>query len=198
MSAEAMIKGGAIREFFAWYQQKFGLERVRAMARQMPEELRPLLDPDDPIVHFLASSWYPARLVHAMLELAMEGRTELETQRWARDATRHVVKHGMNSVYRVLLSKLGSPEIYARMVPRMWRQLHDSGDRSVVITGEGRATSRIANWRGHHALLCLLSTDLMCAVFEEMGCRNVKWRRVQCLSHGGGGSECVYEITWTR
>lgn len=197
---EAMLKGGAIREFFAWYEAKFGIENVRAMARRVePAELRALLDPDDPIVHFLPSSWYPARLVHAMLDVAMEGRTELEIERLARDATRHVVRHGMNSAYRLLLSKLGSPQIYARMIPRMWRQLHDSGDRSVELAEEGRATSKIANWAGHHRHLCMLSTTLMCAVFEQMGKKNVKWSCVHCIGrNAGGGNECVYEVTWTN
>lgn len=194
------MKGGAIREFFAWYQQKFGLEYVREMARRVePPELRALLDPDDPIVNFLASSWYPARLVHAMLEIGMEGRTTLETERLAREAARHVVANGMGSAYRMLLEKLGSPQIYARMIPRMWRQLHDTGDRSVVITGEGHATSKIANWRGHHPLVCLLSTELMCAIFEQMGCKNVKWTRVRCIGRDAGAeNECVYEVEWTR
>lgn len=191
------MKGGAIREFFAWYQQKFGLEGVREMARRVePPELRALLDPDDPIVNFLASSWYPARLVHVMLEIGMEGRTELEVERLARDAARHVVANSMGSAYRAILKKLGSPQIYARMIPRMWRQLHDTGDRSVIITSEGHATSKIANWAGHHRLVCLLSTALMCAIFEQMGCKNVKWSCVHCIARGGG-NECVYEVEWS-
>jgi hypothetical protein len=196
---EAMIKGGAIREFFAWYERKFGEGSIRHMARQVPADLAPLLDPDEPVVHFLASSWYPARLVHSMLDTMNEGRSELEIERLGRDATRHVVSNGMNSVYRVLLSKLGSPEIYARMIPRMWRQLHDTGDRSLVITGPGHATSRIMRWEGHHPTLCMLSTQLMCAIFEEMGCRDVRWRRVRCIGRTGPASgECVYDVTWKK
>lgn len=195
---EAMLKGAAIREFFAWYEGKFGIENVRAMARRVePAELRTLLDPDDPIVRFLPSSWYPARLVHAMLDIAMEGRTELEIERFMRDSTRHVVKNGMGSVYRSLLSKLGSPQIYARMIPRMWRQLHDTGERSVVIDEEGHATSTVAHWAGHHPVLCTLSTALMCAIFEEMGKKNLKWTCVHCIGHAKSGDTCVYEVTWT-
>ena len=193
---EAMIKGGAIREFFAWYERKFGIESVRDMARRVPSDLAPLVDPDDPVVHFLASSWYPARLVHSMLDTMNEGRSDLEIERLARDATRHVVANGMGSVYRFLLEKLGSPQIYASMIPRMWRQLHDTGDRSVEIVEEGRAISKVANWAGHHRVLCMLSTMLMCAIFEQMGKKNVKWTCTRCISRDGG-RECVYEVRWT-
>jgi hypothetical protein len=193
---EARIKGGAIREFFAWYEGRFGPDSIRQMARQVPADLAALVDPDEPVVHFLASSWYPARLVHSMLDTMNEGRSELEIERLARDATRHVVAHGTNSVYRFLLEKLGSPQIYAAMIPRMWRQLHDTGDRTVEIVEDGRATSRIANWAGHHRVLCMLSTSLMCAIFEQMGKKNVRWSCVHCIARGGG-NECVYEVTWT-
>lgn len=195
MTSEPTIKGAAIREFFTWYEARFGIEAVRRMAAAVPEDLRTLLDPDEPIVHLLPSSWYPARLVHAMLDAiaAEHGLTAME--RIAREATREVVAHGTNSVYRFLLAKLVSPEMYARMIPRLWRQLHGSGDRSVTIVSEGLAESRIARWPGHHPLLCVLTNELMCAIFEAMGCRNVRWQRERCISRDGG-TECVSKVTW--
>jgi hypothetical protein len=195
--ADAMIKGGAIREFFAWYERKFGIDSIRVMAREVPPDLAPLLDPDDPLVNLLASSWYPARLVHSMLDTMHRGKTEQEMERLARDATREVVKNGMNSVYRTLFKKLGTPDIYALMIPRMWRQLHDSGERSLRIDRPGHGTSRIAKWRGHHPMLCMLSQELMCAIFETMGCKNPTWKRVQCVGRGAPSNECIYEVTWT-
>jgi hypothetical protein len=195
---EAMIKGGAIREFFAWYERKFGIDSIRYMAQQVPSDLAALLDPDDPLIKILPASWYPARLVHSMLDSMHEGRTDLDMERFAREATRDVVKNGMSSVYRVLFQKLGSPDVYALMIPRMWRQLHDSGERSLVITGDGRATSRVAGWEGHHPTLCMLSVTLMCTIFEEMGCRDVRWKRVNCIGRPGRTGECVYDVTWRK
>ena len=89
----------------------------------------------------------------------------------------------------------GIGQFYAAMIPRMWRQLHDSGDRSVEIVEDGRAISKVANWAGHHRVLCMLSTSLMCAIFEQMGKKNVKWTCTRCISRDGG-SECVYEVRW--
>lgn len=197
MPAQPMIKGGAIREFFAWYERRFGAEAVRAMAARVPDDLRDALDPDEPIVRILSASWYPASLVHAMLDALAEGRTSQEVDRLARDASREVVKNGMNSVYRFLLEKLVSPEIYARMIPRLWHQLHSTGVRTMTILGEGEAESRITRWPGHHPALCALTNELMCAIFETMGCRNVRWERVRCITHDGGDT-CVSRVTWLR
>jgi len=187
---EPMIKGGAIAEFLAWYQRKRGDEGVREVARRAPPDLAHLFDPDDPM-HILPSSWYPVRLVHAALDTITDGMTPTEIEVLAKEAARDRVQHGMSSVYRFLFQTLGTPEVYAKMIPRMWRQLHDSGDRAVKILGDGKAISTVANWRGHHPVLCLLTVELMCAIFQEMGCKNVRWKRITC-----GGSECRYEVTW--
>lgn len=69
---------------------------------------------------------------------------------------RDLVKNGVNSVYRFVLAKLVSPEMYARMIPRLWHQLHTTGERKLEI------------------------------VFEAMDCKNVRWQRVRCITRDGG------------
>lgn len=195
MPAEPKIKGGAIREFFTWYERRFGADHVRAMAARVPEDLRGLLDPDEPIVKILPASWYPASLVHAMLDAIAEERSQVELERLAKEASRDLVKNGMNSVYRFVLAKLVSPEMYARMIPRLWHQLHTTGERKLEIVAEGEAKSTIARWPGHHPTLCALTNELMCAIFEAMDCKNVRWERVRCITRDGG-DECVSTVTW--
>ncbi len=192
--SEGKIKGAAIREIFAWYEERYGRDKAREMARRAPDEFRPLLDPDDPISTILASSWYPAPFVHAMLDIVTEGMSEPEIERLAREANRAVVANSMKSVYRFVIEKLATPEIYAASIPRLWRLLHDTGDRRIEIVAPGEAISTIARWSGHHHLLCLLVVETMCAVFETMGCRNVKNERISCVSNGA--RECVTRVTW--
>jgi hypothetical protein len=194
MATEPMIKGAAIRAFFAWYQERFGVERVRLIASRMPDDLRALVDPDEPLL-LLSGSWYPARLVHAMFDAVAESSSPHEVERLVKEAAREVVRDGTNGVYRALLKTLVSPEIYARLIPRLWRQLNSTGDRSMTMLGSGKAESRIANWPGHHPVLCALTNELMCAIFETMGCRGVRWERVSCISRDGG-TACVSRVTW--
>jgi hypothetical protein len=191
---EPKIKGAAIRELFAWYEGRYGKERVRYMAESAPDDLRELLDPDDPIP-ILAASWYPARLVHSMLDTVTEGMTEIEIQRMAKEATRAVVTGGLGSVYRFVLEKLATPEMYAASIPRLWHLMHDNGERSIEVVGPGEALSKVRNWGGHHPLLCLVTIETMCAVFETMGCRAVKTERLSCVSTHGGDA-CVTRVTW--
>jgi hypothetical protein len=192
---EAMIKGSAIRGFVEAFEKRHGKEVIRRMAASAPPDLRAHLDPDDPTTQLMAASWYPARLAHLMLDALAEDHSEQEIERLAKEASREIVRNSMNGAYHYIFQKLATPQMYALLLPRMWRQLHSTGERSLTLLGPGRAESRIARWPGHHAVLCMLTNQFMCAIFEEMGCRNVRWKRRTCVSRDGG-TECITDVTW--
>ena len=131
---EPMMKGGVLREYAEWYEAQHGSDRMRELAARLPEDLRGLLDPDEPTVKLLAASWYPARICHLVLDLLTEGMSDAQIERLARDSTRQLVARGMSSVYRFVLRRMVTPELYALSVDRIWRQWHTTGQRSVEIT----------------------------------------------------------------
>ncbi len=188
-----MIKGGALREFVQWYGATHGTARLREVALALPDDLRSYIDPGDPVVNILAASWYPSRFCNLMLEKVSEGLSEKEIERLAYDANRWLVARKTSSVYRFLLANLVSPELYARSIGRLWRQLHSTGDREIRVTGKS-AVSSVANWGGHHPVLCTITIEMMCAVLETMKCRDVTWTRVSCVSRGD--SACVTNVSW--
>jgi hypothetical protein len=192
--AEPMIKGAVLREFVQWYETNYGMEGLRSVAGNLPEDLRRYIDPFDPLVNLLASSWYPSRFCNLLLDAVGEGRTHAELEHLAHDATRWIVARGMNSVYRFALRRLITPEMYALSVPRLWRQLHTTGDREVQVTSRTTLESKVKSWPGHHPILCTVTIETMCAILETMKCRDVKWRRVSCVSRGA--SECVTHVEW--
>ena len=195
MAPEPMIKGGAIRAFFEWYQEQYGVERIRELARKAPEDLRAALDPEQPLVTILPASWYPSRLAHAMLDALHEGKSDAELSELFRRGNQTVIDRSF-SVYRFLLEKLVTPEMYAAAIPRLWRQLHSTGPRRIKIEGPGEATTIVTDWPGHHPLLCTIRIETMRAIFLRMGKKNVEWKRIKCVSVHGG-RECVTKLTWT-
>lgn len=190
-----MIKGAAIRAFFEWYQEKYGVEHIREMARKAPEDLRAALDPEQPLVTILPASWYPSRLVCSMLEVLREGKTEAEFREIVRIGNMTVIDRSF-SVYRFLLETLVTPELYAAAIPRLWKQLHNTGRRRMKIDGPGEATSTVSDWPGHHPLLCTITIETMRAIFVRMGKKDVQWKRIKCVTTHGG-KECVTKLTWT-
>lgn len=191
------MKGAVLREFVEWYASNHGEERMRALAERLPEDLRRELDPSEPGVKLLASSWYPARLSHLLLDALTEGMTDLQVQRLARDATRYVVERGTTGIYRFALRRLVTPELYALSVARLWRQWHTTGDREVEVTSPTTARSVVRRWPGHHPVLCTITIETMCAVLETMGCKEVRWERTACVSRDAGPRECVTLLEWT-
>jgi hypothetical protein len=191
---EAMVKGAVIREFVTWFELHQGRERIRTIAERAPEDLRDLLDPDEPLVRILPSSWYPARLVHSILDTLSEDIPEARLVEMAHDATRWAISRAMNGVYRFTFEKLASPQVYAALVPRLWRQLHTTGERRLQVTGPGQAESVVSSWAGHHPLLCTITVEMMCGLFEKMGCKDVRYKRTSCVSRGA--KECVTRVTW--
>lgn len=192
--AEPMIKGGAILEVLAWWEDTRGLEELRSLAHRLPPDFGKLVDPDQPVRGLLSSSWYPSRFVWALLDDLAARRGEAEVRRLLKEATRWAVRRGTKGVYGFLLERLGTPDLYAMAVPRLWRQLHTTGERRMKVLAPGEAESAVARWPGHHPQLCTLTIELMCAVFERMGLRDVTWERTSCVAEGG--AECVTRLRW--
>lgn len=189
-----MIKGGAILELLAWYEDTRGASEMRALSRRLPPELGALVDPDRPVSGLLGSSWYPSRLVWALLDDLAANRSEAEVRRLVKEATRWAVRRGTKGLYGFILEKLATPEMYSLAVPRLWKQLHTTGERRMRVVGPGEAESAVSRWPGHHRHLCTLTIELMCAVFERMGLRDVTWERASCVAEGG--AECVTRVRW--
>lgn len=184
-----------IREFLVWYTENHGQDRIRELVEGAREDLRRYLGGPDPIANLLAASWYPARLAYLILDKVTEGFPETAIATQAKGAARALVKRQMgNGVYRFFLKRVVTPQLYAASVPRMWRQLHSTGDRRMRITGQGTAESSVSNWTGHHPVLCTITLETMCAVFDLMGCKDVRYKRVTCVSRGA--TECTTQVTW--
>lgn len=190
------MKGAVLRGFVEWYEAHHGQDSTRLLAEGLPADLRRELDPDEPGVKLLASSWYPARLCHAILDTITGDLSEAQVERMAHEATRWFVGRGSTGIYRFMLRRLVTPEMYAFSVARLWRQWHTTGDRAVSITSPTTAESKVLRWGGHHRVLCTVTIETMCAVFETMGCRGVTWKRTACVSRGS--KECVTLVEWTK
>ena len=196
MGAEApRIKGSAIREVAKWYLRRHGRPGIDAVLDALPPEVRADLVVDDEARGLRANRWYDVRLVHAMLDGLVGPYPPAERARMMHEATRASIDKSMRGIYGFLLGKIVTPELYARNIQRLWRVLHDTGEREITITAPGQATSRTWDWLGHHPLLCELNQQTMSAIFEKMGETDVRVTRVTCVGDDRSG-ECVYTVTW--
>ncbi len=190
----AKIKGAAIREMVRWYARTYGIDTLTRAAKTLPPEVAGQLDLQDDALGIIASTWYDARVVHAMLDSIVEPYPAGDRHALIRTAAREGVRTSMGGVYKFVIGQIVTPGFYARNIQRLWRMLHDGGSREIVVVKEGLAVSRTWDWPGHHPLLCETAIETMCAIFELTGKKDVVARRTQCVSHGA--TECVAEVRW--
>lgn len=189
------IKGAAVREFLRWYVQRTSPEALtRALATLTPGE-QSLFDAGAEAIGILPSSWYDARTVHHLIDAIFSTIPEPERAASVRQGARYAVEQGTRGIYRFVLERL-TPDLYMRQIQRLWGMLHDNGEREIVKTGKTSCRSITRAWSGHHPVLCLATVETMAAIFEIMGCHEVRARRVACVSEGA--HECVSELEWRR
>ena len=196
------IKGAAFREFLVWYGRSKGqdllLAHVQAMATRADAALLAReLDPRKEALGVLASQWYPAELVHALLDEVARGRSTQELEALTSEASRAVMKATLSGLYRVLFEWMATPARYARYAPKLWSAYYDSGQLRIEFDEhEAKAVSTVTSWPGHHPLICDLNRGAAPAIYAAMGCRDARCTRLACVSRGD--AECRFVTAWRK
>jgi hypothetical protein len=152
-----------------------------------------LLDPARPAFGVLASTWYPAEIVHHFLDRILEGHPD-EGRELAREVNREVVPRMIHGIYKVIYGAVASPELYSRHIGRQWKRLHTTGERSFVVRAPGEGYSLVTDWPAHHPFLCWITIYTMVSLFESMGFEHVAAERIRCVGHGA--EECATILRW--
>jgi hypothetical protein len=189
------IKGAAFREFLAWYGRTQGQDALLSHLAAMPPALASELDPRKEALGVLASQWYPAEVVHALLDEIARGRSPAELEAFTNQASRAVMQATLSGLYRVLFEWMATPARYARYAPKLWSSYYDSGQLSIEFhEGEATAVSTVSRWPGHHPLICDLNRGASPAIYAAMGCKDARCTRVACVSRGD--DVCRFVTTW--
>ena len=186
------IKGAAFAEFVAWFGRRHPARLE--YAAQAVSRSSPLLDARSPGLGIIASSWYPADVVHALLDALVRDLDAAERREIAFQGSEAVMRATLRGVYQMLFRLMATPERYARHAPRLWSAYYDSGEFRVSIERPGLAVATIRRWRSHHPFMCELNWGAASAIYRAMGCHGVETQREQCVADGG--TECRFATTW--
>jgi hypothetical protein len=197
VSGRGHIKGAAFGEFVAWYAVHGDAAELREAIDHVELEHPGTFDPDRDGFGILSSRWYPAELVHALLDRIVEGKPATVLQQIADRAARDIMTKTLSGVYRFLFSTFATPERYARHAGRLWEMHYDSGEISIEAV-DGGWRSRISGWGGHHPFICRLNMAATVPIYEAMGCRDVSYRRLACVSDGAPACESRVKATPPR
>jgi hypothetical protein len=192
-TAAARIKGAGIVHFVRWYAGRFGQDRLRRTAGRIPEQHLAAFDLDDPALGVLASSWYPAAAIHALLDgFVADHPSDLPVL--AREGARATIDATLKGVYRWLFETMMTPERYGRNAQKLFSRYYEPGTMTKQPLGDAGHLSIVRDWPGHHPLLCDMLVHTAEYVYAALGCRDVRSPRTACVAQGA--PECRFEITW--
>jgi hypothetical protein len=193
VSEVARIKGAGVVHFMRWYVGRFGTERLRRTAAAIPERHRAHFDLADPVLGVLASTWYPAEAIHALLDgFLADHRGEGEVL--AREGARATIDATLTGVYRWLFETMMTPDRYGRNAQKLFSRYFEPGTMTKEPLGGTGHLSIVRDWPGHHPMLCDMLRHTAVYVYGALGCREVRAPRTACVAEGA--PDCRFEITW--
>lgn len=184
-----------IREFALWHEERFGRERLSAAVHALAPLYPEALDAKREAYGLLASVWYPAPLVHALLDRLTEGVTDAELTRLAEDAANVIMGRTLRGVYRTMFRMFASPDRFLRFGHTLWGQHYDTGRNEIERCGASTHRVRYVDWRSHHHFICRMNMASSRPIYEAMGCRDVTYTPQGCVS--GGAALCENVVSWS-
>ncbi len=189
------IKGVAFGEFLLWYERAHGRAAVESAVEAAEARHAEGLEPRRAGFGVLASRWYPAALVHELVDALTHGRTPAELEAMASDAADHIMGRTLRGVYRAVFSMFGTPERYRRYIGKLWSMHYDTGTVTVLAPEPGLHRVLYAGWAGHHPFICRMNMASSRTIYGAMGCKSVVYERTRCLSEHS--RECENTVRWS-
>lgn len=194
-SNSGKIKGAAFRQFVLWWEENRGREQMlAAFDRMRITEHRNLLDPEREALGILASRWYPADLIHALLDELTAGISRGQRLEMAEIAADAVMTATFSGVYKAVFVALASPPRMVAHIQRIWDMHYDSGKVTITPMSPREHSTCYSQWDSHHEFICQLNMASARPIYKAMRCQNVQIERVQCVSDGA--PDCRFRVHW--
>ncbi len=185
------IKGTAFREFVLWYRSRFGSARLSALPARVREHLSAAASD----LGVLPNVWYPAGVVHELLDLLTADMDDEQADAVAQEAAIHVMNKTLRGVYRAVFDLFVTPERYSKHIDKLWALHYDNGRPLVETLAPSEHRITYSAWRSHHPFICRLNMSAAVPIYSAMGCKAVTWKRVACKSKGG--DHCASHVRWS-
>jgi hypothetical protein len=185
------IKGVAFGEFLSWYGVRFGSQRLLSATRDLHGKYPDVFDLGRATHGILPSRWYPALLVHEVVDRLTAEFSPKELDSMALDAADVIMNKTLRGVYRAIFALIATPERYVKHIDRLWSLHYDSGRPVVLVMNPTTHRVHYEGWRSHHPFICRLNMAAARAIYIAMGCRDVRLERLGCVSDGARYCENV-------
>jgi hypothetical protein len=195
VGARGKIKGSAFAEFLNWYEKRFGRDPVIGALAGAEQSFSFEIDRTRHGFGILASHWYDAEIVHCVLDQLAARHSKSELDALALDAADAIMTKTLRGVYRAVFALAVNPARYAQHVEKLWRLHYDTGVPLILAPDAHQHRVSYKDWKSHHPIICRLNMASARPIYSAMGCSNVRYERIACVSEGA--THCESTITWS-
>jgi hypothetical protein len=190
------IKGVAFGEFLVWYSRRHGSGSVDQAVAAVELAFNEGLDAARPSFGVLASRWYPAELVHDLLDRLTRGCSPSDLDVMASEAADFIMGRTLKGVYKTIFKLFATPERYLRHADKLWNMHYDTGRLMASAPEPGVHRVMFADWSSHHPFICRMNMAASQPIYTAMGCHHVSYERLRCVSDGA--ADCENLVRWQR
>lgn len=192
-SAEA-IRGAALRPFVHWYVEAHGRSGLDRALDRLSLQDRRHFDPASPGLGVSAMQWYPAPVIHRMLDGLLEGVDARQRRVLAASGADRTLAASLDGFAGAAFRLVVSPQVCALFGPTLWHSFYSGGDVRIKSPGRRCHVMEVAGWSGHHGFLCEINNAAGHAIYRAAGCDGVSTEHDACIDRGD--RVCRYVIRW--
>lgn len=193
--AQAQAKGTGVMSSVKWIRETYGPEVLQKVRRALsPETARVVDNP-------LAVQWYPVSVLDELwlgLRQHVHEGNEAAFERAMIEQGKFIADDNLSTVFRVLLSFMGTPEQMFRSFPRLWAQYFDGidveNDDSEASAGHGN--TRVHGLGGLHYVAPVVAgwTELG---FKKVGAKHVQVHEESYREGTVAADPLVFHVSWS-
>ena len=188
------IRGAALRPFVNWYATTHGHAGLQRAWAVLSDEDRRRFNPAGPGLGISVAAWYPAAVIHQMLDTLLEGMDAHECTTLASLGADSTLTASLTGFLGVAFRTLVSPRVCKAVGPQLWHAFYSGGHIRINDQGRRCHVMEVTGWTGHHGFLCEMNNAAGRAIYRAAGCATVATEQTACTDRGDRA--CVYVIRW--
>ncbi|MGZ3417847.1 MAG: hypothetical protein ACXWUG_08690 [Polyangiales bacterium] len=181
---------GAVDHFV----KKYGPAAAHATIAKLSPASRQYVQPNAPSLGILGAKKYPYPFVGELFR-AMSTVAKVPEDAFIREITAAGIDATVDTVARVILRYMVSPQLIVDRAQQLWNTFHDSGIVTAHVVNDHEYIAEVTDWPNHDVTVCKVCAEARRRLIERTGAKEVEVTRLQCQAWGH--DRCTYRIRWS-
>lgn len=174
--------------------KKFGPSAAHATIARLSPHARTYVQPNAPSLGILGAKRYPYPFIGELFR-TMAQVVRMPEDTFVREMTSAGIDATVDTVARVALRYMVTPQMIASRAQELWNNFHDSGVVQVRVVNDHEYVSDLTDWPNHDVTVCKVCAEARRRLIERTGAKNVEVARLACLAWGH--DRCTYRVKWS-